>query len=455
MGDRMSDYQSIMERRVTWHDSDGFEPVELHEFLFDFQKSLVDYAIKKGRAAIFADCGLGKTAMQLSWADNVSRHTAKPVLIVTPLAVAAQTQRESEKFGIASTVSRDGSFAGDIVITNYERLHHFDRAKFAGVVCDESSAIKNFDGKRKEIVTQFLKDIPYRLLCTATAAPNDFFELGTSSEALGYLGFRDMITTFFVQETSKDGLGWGRTKYRLKGHAEQHFWRWVVSWARAIRKPSDIGFSDDRYELPDLIETEYVVKNSTPRDGLLFAIPARGMREERDERKVTLSERCELMSELSSGSETTVCWCQYNQEGDLLERTIPDAVQVKGSMRDEEKEEKLQAFSDGAIRVLVTKPKIGCWGLNWQHCNRVNTFPSHSFEQYYQAIRRCWRFGQERNVTVGIVSTEGEAGIMANLKEKQVRAEHMFSNLVACMGREIARDACHSFSEKEELPSWL
>lgn len=444
-----------MLRRVTWHDGNGFEPILLHDFLFDFQKSLVEYALQKGRAAIFADCGLGKTAMQLSWAQNVAMKTGRPVLVMTPLAVAAQTQREADKFGIEAEVCRDGSHSKDVVITNYERLHYFDRHKFGGVVCDESSAIKNFDGKRKEVVTDFMKDSPYRLLCTATAAPNDFHELGTSSEALGYLGFRDMVTTFFALEVKGDHLGWGRTKYRLRGHAERPFWRWVVSWARAIRKPSDVGFSDEGYDLPPLNEIEMVVKNSTPREGLLFPIPARGLREEREERRITIVERCEQMAELSVGADPVVCWCQLNDEGDMLEKMIPDAVQVKGSMKDDEKEQVLQAFTDGKIRVLVTKPKIGCWGLNWQHCNRVNTFPSHSFEQYYQAVRRCWRFGQKHEVNVSIVATEGESGIMANLKEKQRRAEHMFANLVACMNREIRIDAKHSFALKEELPTWL
>ena len=448
-------YDDIMLRRVTWHDGQGFEPIELHDFLFDFQKSLVEWSLLKGRSAVFADCGLGKTAMQLSWADNVIRQTGKPVLVITPLAVASQTKREGDKFGIECEVSRDGSIYSGINVTNYERLHYFSPGDFSGVVCDESSAIKNFDGKRKEIVTDFMRDIKYRLLCTATAAPNDFHELGTSSEALGYLGFRDMITTFFKQETSKDGLGWGRTKYRLRGHAEKPFWQWVVSWARAIRKPSDIGFDDSAYHLPPLVEHEHIVKNSTPREGLLFAIPARGLREEREERRITLEERCELMAELSTGDDPVVCWCQLNPEGDLLSKMIPDAVQVKGSMRDEEKEEALQAFSNNEIRVLVTKPKIGCWGLNWQHCNRVNTFPSHSFEQYYQAVRRCWRFGQENQVDVNVVATEGESGVLANLKEKQTRAETMFRNLVECMNRELAIQARHTFANEEKLPSWL
>lgn len=449
-------YESLMVKRITWSDSTGFKPVEIHDYLFEHQKKLVDYAIQKGRSAVFADTGLGKTAIELSWADNVCRHTNKPVLLATPLAVARQIEKESHKFGISAKVARDGKVAdADVTITNYENLHKFNPSDFAGFVGDESSAIKNFDGKRKETVTQFCKNLKYRLLCTATAAPNDFDELGTSSEALGYLGYRDMVTTFFRMVTEQDGLGWGRTKLRFRGHAERPFWRWVVSWARAIRKPSDIGCSDDGYILPPLYEMEHVVKDSTPREGFLFSVPAKGMREEREERRVTLAERCELAAKLVEGKDFAVVWCHLNPEGDLLEKLIPDAVQVKGSMSDDEKEDCLGGFAEGRYRVLVTKPKIGCWGLNWQHCNNIVTFPGHSFEQYYQAVRRCYRFGQKRPVTVNVVATEGEAGVLNNLRAKQEKTERMFNALVECMNREIALDARHSFSLNERLPKWL
>jgi hypothetical protein len=451
----MESYQALMERRVTWSDSSGFEPIELHGWLFAHQSKLVDYAIRKGRAAIFADTGLGKTAMELSWAENVYRKTGRPVLLATPLAVARQIKSESERFGIESEVNRDGEAVSPITITNFENIHKFDASDFAGLVVDESSAIKNFDGKRKQVITDFCKGLPYRLLATATAAPNDFHELGTSSEALGYLGFRDMISTFFRMEQEKDGLGWGRTKYRFRGHAERPFWQWVSSWARAVRKPSDIGCDDSGYILPELREREHMIANSTPRDGWLFAVPAIGLREEREERRVTLSERCEMAAALAQGSDPAVVWCQLNDEGDLLEKLIPDAVQVKGSMSDEQKEDRLHGFGTGKYRVLVTKPKIGAWGLNWQHCNNVITFPGHSFEQYYQSVRRCWRFGQKRPVDVHIVTTEGESGVLKNLKTKQAKADRMFSELVECMNREIALAARHTFSLEEKLPSWL
>lgn len=448
-------YADLMLRRVTWYDSNGFEPIEIHDWLFDHQKRLVEYALRKGRSAIFADTGLGKTAIELAWSDNVVRHCNKPVLLATPLAVARQIEEEAERFGIAAKVDRDGRQVEKVTITNFENLHKFDPSEFAGLCVDESSAIKNFEGKRREIVTDFCKGMKYRLLATATAAPNDFHELGTSSEALGYLGFRDMITTFFRMEQERDGLGWGRTKYRFRGHAEKPFWQWVVSWARAIRKPSDIGCCDDGYILPTLTEIEHTVHNSTPRSGWLFSVPAYGLREEREERRVTIEERCELAARLTDGSDSSVVWCHLNDEGDLLEKLIPDAVQVKGSMGDEQKEDFLHGFAKKKYRVLITKPKIGCWGLNWQHCNNVITFPGHSFEQYYQAVRRCWRFGQTRPVTVNVVTTEGEAGVIANLKQKQLKAEQMFASLVECMNREIAIAARHNFDLKEKVPSWL
>jgi len=392
--------------------------------------------------------------MQLVWAENIVRKTNKPVLIITPLAVSQQTEREAEKFGIDATVSRDGSVNRNITITNYERLHYFSTDGFGGVVCDESSAIKNFASKRRFDITNFMKQVPYRLLCTATAAPNDFHELGTSSEALGYFGYRDMITRFFKQETVKDYLGWGRSKFRFRGHAELPFWRWVCSWARAVRKPSDIGFDDSRFVLPKLLENEILVKNTRPRDGQLFSTPAISLREQREERRNTLEERCGEIADRVNGK-PTVIWCHLNPEGDLLEKLIPDAVQVSGSMSDDKKENRLMAFTSGDIRVLVTKPKIGCWGLNWQHCSDVFMFPSHSFEQYYQAVRRCWRFGQQNDVNVGIVTTEGETRVMSNLRRKAEQADKMFSRIVAGMSDALSIESDERFAETERVPTWL
>lgn len=436
----------------------GFEPLWMPDCLFDFQAALVEWAIRKGRAALFEDCGMGKTVQFLVWAENVVRKFNKPVLVLTPLAVGAQTVHEAEKFGIEAIRSLDGKFPAGarIVVANYQRLHYFSPDDFAGVVCDESSILKNFDGSTKAEVTEFVRTIPCRLLCTATAAPNDYVELGTSSEALGEMGFQDMATMFFVKQTSKDHLGWGRTKYRLRGHATRDFWRWVTSWARAIRKPSDLGFDDGRFILPPLETIEHVVKARQTRSGYLFEIPAMTMPEEREERRRTLTERCELVAELlSGGTDSAVAWCHLNDEGDTLERMIPGAEQVSGSDSDERKEELFEAFASGQVRVLVTKPVVAGYGLNWQHCNRQTFFPSHSFEQWYQAVRRCWRFGQTRPVRVDVVASEGEAGVLGNLKSKAEAADTMFGSLVELMGDQLRVVRSNPFIQAERIPSWL
>lgn len=453
----MSDYAEFLNKKLRHADNSGFEPIWMPDFLFDFQQYSVDWALRKGRAALYYDCGMGKTPMQLVWSQNVVQKTNKPVLIVAPLAVSHQFVNEANKFGIKATRSADGKNISDITVTNYERLHYFNAADFGGIACDESSRLKHLEGATQKAVTEFMTSIPYRLLCTATAAPNDFLELGTSSEALGYLGARDMVTMFFKEKLDAGGPGWQRQKrWLLRGHAEQPFWRWVCSWARACRKPSDLGFSDDGFILPELIETEQVVKNSTPRDGMLFATPAIGLREEREERRVTIKERCSLVAELSSAHKgATVSWCHLNDEGDMLEKMIPGAKQVKGSMSDDEKEEILIAFQSGELDKIVIKPKIGCYGLNWQHCNQVTTFPSHSWEEYYQAVRRCWRFGQLNPVTVNIISTEGEVGIAANLKRKSDQAEAMFNHLVRHMSNELSIDKiAYGTKQEMEIP-WL
>lgn len=430
---------------------------DLPSFLFDFQRMLVDWSLSRGRAAIFADCGLGKTPMQLVWADVVRLLTGKPVLIVTPLAVSFQTEREAEKFGIDARTSRDGRITAGIVITNYERLHLFDSEKFGGVVCDESSAIKSFDGSRRALVTEFLRKMPYRLLCTATAAPNDYIELGTSSEALGYLGHMDMLSRFFTndQRTSHPMRGkFESSEWRFKGHAEDPFWRWVSSWGRALRRPSDLGCDDTGFDLPPLELRQHIVQARKAKEGMLFSLPAVGLQEEREEQRRTLPERCEKVAEVLADANPGVAWCQLNAEGDLLTKLIPGAVQIKGGDSADSKEEALLAFSRGEIRVLVTKPSIGAWGLNWQHCHRMTFFPSHSYEQYYQAVRRSWRFGQTEPVVVDIVTTEGGENTLKNLERKSAQADKMFESLVTHMNAPLHIAAVEG-NEKVKVPGWL
>jgi len=452
-------YASFLAERSQRGSDHGFEPVFMPDFLFDFQKYIVDWTVRKGRAAVFADCGLGKTPMGLVWASNVNQKTNKPVLYLTPLAVGAQTVREAEKFGIEAKHSRDGNIDGRIIITNYERLHYFKPSDFAGVVCDESSILKSFAGARKQEITAFMRQVDYRLLQTATAAPNDYIELGTSSEALGYLGHIDMLNRFFKNDLNNSAQGRMRgevIKWRLKGHAEIPFWRWVCSWAIAVRRPSDLGFNDDRFILPPLNEIEHLVDTDNLRDGMLFALPAVGLKEQREERRNTVQERCgEVAKLVNDTGEPALVWCHLNDEGDMLESMIPDAVQVAGSDSDDRKEERLEAFAMGKARVLITKPKIGAWGLNFQHCNHVTFFPSHSFEQYYQAVRRCWRFGQKRDVRVDIITTDGERGVMKNLQRKADQADQMFSRLVAEMNHAKGITQVNQMTKRVEVPSWL
>jgi hypothetical protein len=454
----MRHYADFIDRKSQLGGQHGFEPIWMPDFLFPFQRHLVEWALRQGRSAIYADCGMGKTPLQLVIAENVVRHTNKRVLILTPLAVSYQTIKEAAKFEIEAERGIDGKFSpsAKIVITNYQQLHKYDPDDFIMVVCDESSAIKSKDGKTTAAVTEFMRQVPYRLLCTATPAPNDFDELGTSSEALGGLGYRDMVGRFFKQETAKDHRGWGRSKYRLKGHAEEQFWRWVCSWARACRKPSDLGFEDGDFILPELEETEVVLQCNKPRPGQMFVTPPQTMADHQYERRHTITERCETAAREVAGHDGhSLVWCHLNPEADLAEKLIPGALQVSGSMSDEQKEERLLAFSAGELQTLVLKPAIGCWGLNWQHCHHQIMFPSDSFEQYYQAIRRSWRFGQEHKVRIKIITTEGGRGVLDNLKRKSARSDRMFDLLTRFMNDAVRVERTQYGSQEGRIPSWL
>ena len=462
-------YNTFLKSKSQLAGSFGFKPTYEPEDMFEFQKRLLHWSLIKGRAAIFADCGLGKTFIQLAFAENILRKKNKNVLILTPLAVSHQTVKEGEKFGIDVTRSDDGKIPGSgasIVVTNYERLHYFDPKDFVGVVCDESSILKNFKGATKKMITEFVRLIPYRLLCTATAAPNDYIELGTSSEALGDLGYMDMLQKFFKANDGSYAQGGGATsrtrwsqfggKFRMKPHAERDFWRWVCSWSRAIRKPSDIGCSDDGFKLPKLSTRLHIVESKTANPELLFDLPAHGLAEQRSERSRTVEERCERAAEIVNGEDAQcVSWCHINREGDALASMIDDSVQVSGSDSDEFKEESFRSFESGEIKSLITKPTIAGFGLNWQHCHRQTFFPSHSFEQYYQAIRRSWRFGQKKPVTIDVISSEGEANVLKNLQRKAAAASEMFDNLVAHMHEELKMEKKEQYTELNTLPKWL
>lgn len=466
-------YAAFLSRKSQIANQHGFEPLWLPDFLFDFQRALVEWAIRKGRAAIFADCGLGKTPMMLAWAENVVRHTNGRVLILAPLAVSNQIATEGEKFGVEVGISRDGKPAGKITTANYERLHKFDESDYVGVVCDESSILKHWSGKTQKAVTRFMSKMQYRLLSTATPAPNDFVEMGTSSEALGELTHSAMLDTFFRQisddekkrkATADDIVHSKRLSWRviqsigqwaLKAHAFEPFWKWVSSWSRACRKPSDLGpFDDSRFVLPDLNRFDHVVTPRKPPPGFLFTIPAFGLNQERAERRRTIEERADLVTQLVQESDRSVIWCQLNDEGDYIEKAVPNSIQVKGSQSLEQKEELLLAFLSGQAPRLITKAKIAGLGLNMQHCAHVITFVDHSYEKFYQAVRRCWRFGQTRPVRLDVISTEGEVNVAKNMNRKERLAVQMFESIVSYMN-DSASVSNRKPSRQIEVPEWM
>lgn len=431
----MKDYLEFLEKKRHSIGEFGFSANYIPDMAFDFQKYIIEKSVKKGRIAVFADTGLGKTLIQLSIAKNIIQETNKNVLILTPLAVAFQFVLEAEKLGIDDVeYSKDGKFKKKIVICNYERLHYFDSKDFVGVICDESSILKNFDGKIKDQVTSFVKKIPYRFLSTATPSPNDFIELGTSSEALGYMGYMDMLGKFFKNnqnsvDSNNRNIG---EKFYLKPHAEKDFFAWVNQWSIMVKMPSDIGFSNERYQLPKLITNKHEVKNQSfiDVDGQIqmFVPIAKSMTEVRHEQKMTELQRCEKAVELASGK-TSVYWCNTNNESKMLREMDKNAVEIIGSQSIEKKEEILLAFANQEIDRIITKAKMTSFGLNWQHCNHSVFFPTWSYEQYYQAIRRFWRFGQKRDVTIDLVISDGQKRVLDALQQKTQKAIELHENL--------------------------
>jgi len=426
-------YKEFLESKKHLLGNYGFKSNYIPHMAFDFQKEIINRACLKGRMAVFADTGLGKTLIQLSLAQNVINHTNKKVLILTPLAVAFQFILEAEKMGIDNIeYSKDGSHTKKIVICNYERLHYFNSTDFVGVVLDESSILKNFDGKIKNQITSFVKKLPYRFLSTATPSPNDFIELGTSSEALGYLGYTDMLGKFFKNNNNSIDPKHAGEKWYLKPHAEKDFFTWVNQWALMIKMPSDIGFSDDKYILPKLNVNTHVVKNNSLLEFNgqieMFNRPAKGFNEVRQEVKQTIKERCIKAVELAKGK-TSVYWCNRNEESKILKELDPEAVEIIGSQSMEKKEEILLDFANGKIKRIITKAKMTGMGLNWQHCNHSVFFPTYSYEQYYQSIRRFWRFGQKNEVNIDIVISDGQTSVLESLKKKTKKAIELHTNL--------------------------
>lgn len=409
----------------------GHSPGALNANLFDFQRTIVSWAVRRGRAAIFADTGLGKTLMQLAWAHEVSEHTGGTVLVLAPLAVSEQTIDQGAKFGIeVKRVPKGENVDGTgIWITNYERIDAIDFASLSGLVLDESSILKSHDGKTRTKIIEQSQMVPYRLSCTATPSPNDFEELGNQCEFLGVMTRNEMLATYFVNDTGDTGT------WKLKGWGADRFWEWMGSWSVVLRTPSDLGFDGTQYNLPPLEYTEHVVETESLGDDL-FSRPAMTLTERRKAQRNSIDARCEALAEVVNRevNEPWLIWCHLNDEADLLTKMIPGAVNVKGADTPESKAENLLGFANGKFRVLITKPKIAGMGLNWQHCARMAFVGlDDSFEKFYQSVRRCYRFGQTRAVQVHMFTAENEGQILANLKRKEIAHHELSSNMVGFM----------------------
>lgn len=459
------EYQEFLKSKRHVSNDYGIKPIWMPNGLFDFQECVAERSIRKGRCANFLDTGLGKTIIELTTAVNYVRYTNKPVLIICPLAVAFQFIKEAEKFNIDDiSYSKDGKYKTKIVICNYERLEKFNPNDFDCVILDESSILKNFDGAIKNHVTSFLKKVKYRFLSTATPSPNDYIELGTSSEALGYLGYTDMLGKFFKNNnnnTVKIGriaLARQGVEWYLKPHAENDFWRWIASWSISMRKPSDLGFSDEFHILPELIERQIIIRNHNPlavnNQGSLFALPAKNFFEIKAEVRATINERCEMAVQKANDHDISVYWVNLNDEADLISKLDKNTYEVKGKMNIDEKEEILLAFSNREIKKLITKTSITAFGLNWQHCNHTTYFPTYSYEQYYQALRRFYRFGQTRKVFADIILSDGQIKIMESLVIKKEKAISMFDNLSSHANSDFKIEK-QEFNKSIQLPTFL
>lgn len=427
----MFSYHDFLARKRIKDPATGIQSVSnLHHSMMPHQHDIASWALRRGRAAIFAGTGLGKTFMELVWGSHVAQHTQKPVLCFAPLAVAAQHIREAEKFGVHAELARSSADCSEpgVYVTNYQKIDHYDLSEFGGVILDESSILKSTDGHYRTRIIRECQQIPFRLAATATPAPNDFMELGNHAEFLGVMSYTDMLATFFTHD------GGETQKWRLKGHAENVFWEWVASWAVMIRKPSDIGYPNDGYDLPPLHRHQHVVGvNYAPsiETGLLFSLEARSMSERLAARRDTVEERVAMAASITPPDKPFVWWCNLNSESEALCKAIPGAVETRGSDADDVKERKLTDFSEGRIRVLVTKPSVAGFGMNWQHCADTGFVGlNDSFEQIYQAIRRFWRFGQSKPVNVHFIAAETEGAVVANIRRKESDAERMAAAMV-------------------------
>lgn len=430
------DYREFINNKHFKSVDAGFSYKCQSEFMRDYQKAVVEWALARGRAAAFLDTGLGKTPVELEFAQACAIETRKPSLMLAPLAVAHQISREAVKFGYdAQVISDQSEVRHGINICNYEKAHKLDVESFGAVVLDESSILKGMDGKMRRFLTDAFRCVPYRLSASATPAPNDFMELGTQSEFLGIMTQTEMLATFFIHD------GGDTSKWRLKGHGKKKFFEWLATWAVIMRDPSDYGFSA-LPELPPLLVDQITIESGIT-DGL-FAPMAQSLSERQNARKTTIETRCEAAANYANNTDKQIIiWCGLNAEGEMLESMIPDAVQVSGSDKDDDKISRMIGFADGKHRVLITKPKIAGFGMNWQHCNEMLFVGlSDSFEQYYQAVRRCWRNGQKNEVNVKIITADVEGAVVANIQRKQQLADTMMREMAS-----IAKQSFHGFDK--------
>lgn len=435
----LDEYYSFLAHKQFEREDSGFEVQELNDKLFDYQKATTRWALKKGRCALFEDTGMGKTIQQLVWADEVSKRTGGSVLILAPLAVSRQTAKEAEKFGIKCKLCED---QGDVIIgvniTNYEKLHKFDTDAFSGVVLDESSIMKSYSGKTTMELQERFAYTPYRLCCTATPSPNDYTEIGATAEFLGVMTRNEMLSTFFINDSVKKGkqdrIGW-----RLKGHAEKDFFRWMATWSMMIDNPSNIGFDGSAFVLPKL-NIRSIITDSDPDESSLFVEYAQTLSERREARKESARERVDIAAEIASEKDQCLIWCDYNYESQMLHRAIEGSVEVKGADDQHHKERAMIGFASGDVKYLVSKPSICGFGMNWQNCHEmIFCGLSDSFEQFYQAVRRCWRFGQKHDVNVYIIISEKETSVLENIKRKEADHQRMKETMI-CVMSTIAKE---------------
>lgn len=451
------DYQEFLKAKQKMIVDSGKEvdDTEINPHLFDYQHDIVKWALKKGKSAVFAGTGLGKTRIQLAWADLVGGR----VLIFAPLAVACQTVQEGKEIGIEVNLCKENADVKDgINITNYDRMERFDLSRFDGIVLDESSILKSQTGKTRNWLIENCSDIPYKLCCTATPAPNDYMELGNHSEFLGCMTEMEMLAMFFIHD------GGDTAKWRLKKHAVKVFWEWVASWAVMMVNPADLGYDGSQFILPKLNITQQEVKTEVT-TGSLFAVEAKTLQERQQARRDSLKERVAACAEIVNNSdEQFLVWCNLNVESELIAKSIPDSVEVCGSDTPEHKTESMIGFSEKRIRVLVSKPSICGFGMNWQQChNMIFVGLSDSFEQYYQAVRRCWRFGQKSEVNVYVITADTEGAVVANIQRKERDFEDMLHGMIAATQNITAQNIKRTGRNqktynpivKMELPDWL